>query len=72
MANVGGLYTAILSIIAWLYSSIGEHIFILDAIQNFYILKKPKEQVIFYKIKNYIIGKKTKIMRKITLNNLDQ
>ena len=45
-------------IIAWLYSSIAEHIFILDVVYNFYILKKPKEKIIFNKIKNSIVGKK--------------
>ena len=47
LGTIGGIQTIIIGCILFLFSSVANHIFIIDAIENFYLIKKPNLEIIF-------------------------
>ena len=49
LSNVGGIEAILIGFVILMYSAIADHFFIMDAIQNLYIIKEPQNRVIFNK-----------------------
>ena len=64
LSNVGGIEAILIGFVILMYSAIADHIFIMDAIQNFYIIKKPQNEIIFNKSEN-LNNKISRKMKKI-------